>query len=432
MVARWLDDGYDVVYTAKANRENEPWLRRTGVHWFYALINWGQRQQIPEDAGDFRLLSPRAAAALRQMAERNRFFKGMSNWIGFRQVRVDYEPAPRAYGATSWNVWSLIGLSIEGLTSFTVAPLRVASLLGLLLAATALLFGGWILLQTLLFGQDVPGYPSLVVGLMVLGGVQLLMIGVLGEYIGKMLSEVKARPVYFVAEHSLKRADELRVRRRHRARRSEPLPTHHAPRRIWLCADDYGISPGVNAAIRELILRGRLNATSVMTAAPHLGNDEADALEMLNSGEKRAAIGLHVTLTAPFSPLSADYAPLRDGAFLPLNETMRLAVARRLQSERLIIEIASQLRAFVAAFGHLPDFVDGHQHVHLFPQVRDALLKVVAETAPMAWVRQCGRARWRARAARPQGTGPRYFKSGVSPQSAAAGHRRQPGLCRRL
>jgi glycosyltransferase involved in cell wall biosynthesis len=208
LVSRWLDDGCDVIYTAKAHRENESWLRRLGVHWFYAMINWGQRQKIPEDAGDFRLLSPRAADALRQMPERNRFFKGMSSWIGYRQVRVDYQPAARAHGKTTWNVWTLIGLSIEGLTSFTVAPLRVASMLGLLLAATALFFGIWILMQTLLFGQDVPGYPSLVVGLMVIGGVQLLMIGVLGEYVGKLLSEIKARPVYFVAEHSLKRANE--------------------------------------------------------------------------------------------------------------------------------------------------------------------------------------------------------------------------------
>jgi glycosyltransferase involved in cell wall biosynthesis len=207
LVARWLDDGYDVVYTAKANRVNEPWLRRASVHWFYALINLGARQKIPEDAGDFRLLSARAAAALLQMPERSRFFKGLSSWIGFKQVRVDYEPAVRAHGATSWSVWTLIGLSIEGLTSFSVAPLRVASLLGLLLAVSALFFGGWIVLQTLLFGQDVPGYPSLVVSVMVIGGVQLIMIGVLGEYIGKLLSEIKARPVYFVAEHSIKSAD---------------------------------------------------------------------------------------------------------------------------------------------------------------------------------------------------------------------------------
>ncbi len=208
LVARWLDDGYDVVYTAKAHRANEPALRRAGVKWFYALINWGTKQPIPEDAGDFRLLSPRAAQALRQLPERSRFFKGLSSWIGFRQVRVDYEPAPRAHGTTTWNVWTLIGLSVEGLTSFSVAPLRLASLLGVALAASALLFGLWILIETIVVGKDVPGYPSLVVGLMVLGGVQLIMIGILGEYIGKMLNEVKARPVYFVAEHSVKTADD--------------------------------------------------------------------------------------------------------------------------------------------------------------------------------------------------------------------------------
>jgi glycosyltransferase involved in cell wall biosynthesis len=207
LVARWLDDGYDVVYTAKANRVNESWLRRAGVRGFYALINWGQRQRIPEDAGDFRLLSARAAAALRQMPERNRFFKGLSSWIGFRQARVDYEPAARAYGATSWNTRRLIGLSIEGLTSFTVAPLRVASMLGIALAVLALIFGIQILIETWVYGKDVPGYPSLFVGMMVLGSVQLIMIGVLGEYIGKLLSEAKSRPVYFVAEHSLKHAD---------------------------------------------------------------------------------------------------------------------------------------------------------------------------------------------------------------------------------
>jgi chitin disaccharide deacetylase len=165
-----------------------------------------------------------------------------------------------------------------------------------------------------------------------------------------------------------------------------------APRQIWLCADDYGMAPGINNAIRELILRGRLNATSVMTAAPHLSADEVDALQMLNTGETRAALGLHVTLTAPFKPLSDGCAPLRDGAFLPINEMMRLAMTRRLEVEPLVIEIAAQLQAFLAAFGHLPDFVDGHQHVHLLPQVRNAFLKVVSEIAPTAWVRQCGRA----------------------------------------
>ncbi|WP_027580183.1 glycosyltransferase family 2 protein [Bradyrhizobium sp. Ai1a-2] len=207
LVSHWIDDGYDVVYTAKAHRDNEPFLRRFAVHGFYALINWGARQKIPEDAGDFRLLSPRAVAALRQLPERNRFFKGLASWIGFRQIRVDYEPAPRAHGVTTFSATRLIGLSIEGLTSFSVAPLRFASLLGVLLATAAFLFGLSILWEVFTTGKQVPGYPSLVIGLMTIGGVQLIMIGVLGEYIGKILSELKARPIYFVAEHSEKRAN---------------------------------------------------------------------------------------------------------------------------------------------------------------------------------------------------------------------------------
>jgi polyisoprenyl-phosphate glycosyltransferase len=207
LVGHWIDDGYDVVYTAKANRDNESLLRRLSVRSFYALINWGARQKIPEDAGDFRLLSPRAAAALRQLPERNRFFKGLASWIGFRQIRVDYEPAAREHGMTNFNAGRLVGLSIEGLTSFSVAPLRVASLLGVLLATAAFLFGLSILWETMIDGKSVPGYPSLIVGLMTIGGVQLIMIGIVGEYIGKILSELKARPIYFVAEHSEKRSD---------------------------------------------------------------------------------------------------------------------------------------------------------------------------------------------------------------------------------
>jgi chitin disaccharide deacetylase len=164
-------------------------------------------------------------------------------------------------------------------------------------------------------------------------------------------------------------------------------------RHIWLCADDYGISPGVNAAIRELIIGGRINATSAMVAAPHFNSGEAAALDRVNAVERRAALGLHVTLTSPFQPLSADFSPLRDGRFLPLNDLLRGATARRLRSEFLIAEIGGQLRAFADIFGRLPDFLDGHQHVHLFPQIRDAFLRVVAQEAPYAWVRQCGRAK---------------------------------------
>jgi glycosyltransferase involved in cell wall biosynthesis len=208
LIGHWLDEGYDVVYTAKANRANESALRRLGGKSFYTLINWGARQKIPEDAGDFRLLSPRATAALRQLPERNRFFKGLATWIGFRQLRVDYEPAERQHGTTNWSYASLLGLSVEGLTSFSVAPLRVASLLGMLLAVSALLFGLWMVIEAVVYERTVPGYPSLIVSVMVIGGVQLLMIGIMGEYIGKILSEIKARPVYFVAEHSVKTAGE--------------------------------------------------------------------------------------------------------------------------------------------------------------------------------------------------------------------------------
>ena len=204
LVGRWLDDGYDVVYTAKAHRANESIGRRFLVRAFYLLLNWGAKTKIPEDASDFRLLSPRAADALRQLPERNRFFKGLSSWIGFRQIRIDYEPDQRTDGRSTWNLRSLIGLSVDGLTAFSVAPLRVALLLGLILALIAFVYGGQIVYETLVYGQRVPGYPSLFVGVMVLGGVQLIMLGVVGEYIAKILYELKGRPVYFVAEHAVK------------------------------------------------------------------------------------------------------------------------------------------------------------------------------------------------------------------------------------
>ena len=165
------------------------------------------------------------------------------------------------------------------------------------------------------------------------------------------------------------------------------------PRRIWLCADDYGAAPGVSGAIRELIARGRINATSIMVVAPNFNSEEAAALVKLNSREKRAALGLHVTLTGPLQPLSENFAPLRRGRFPPLNAMLRMATARRLQPEPLANEIVAQLKKFIDVFGRPPDFLDGHQHIQLFPQVRDAFLKVVAERAPAAWVRQCGRPR---------------------------------------
>jgi len=210
LVGHWLDNDYDVVYTAKANRANESVSMRVAVKAFYTLLNWGARTKIPEDAGDFRLLSPRAANALRQLPERNRFFKGLASWIGFRQLRIDYEPIARADGRTTWNTRRLIGLSLNGLTAFSVAPLRFATMLGVVLAVIAFIYGLQIVYETLVYGESVPGYPSLFVGIMVLGGMQLIMLGVVGEYIGKILEEIKGRPVYFVAEHDVKLAADAR------------------------------------------------------------------------------------------------------------------------------------------------------------------------------------------------------------------------------
>ena len=157
---------------------------------------------------------------------------------------------------------------------------------------------------------------------------------------------------------------------------------------IWICADDYGLSRGVSRGIRDLISLGRINATSVMVLPSAFDTEEASALKDLAP----SAIGLHVTLTAPFKPLSPDFPHLDQGRFCALSELLRRAIGRRLEISAVSAEISAQLDAFIAAFGRPPDFVDGHQHVQLFPQVRDAFLRVVAERTPNAWVRQCGRA----------------------------------------
>ena len=164
-----------------------------------------------------------------------------------------------------------------------------------------------------------------------------------------------------------------------------------ATRRIWLCADDYGLSPGVNRAIRELIERGRLNATSVMVVGPAIGHDEVSALQTAAAKSPRCGIGLHVTLTAPFRPLTMHFQPLDGGMFLSFPKLLRAGLLRRLDPEIIHGELRIQLVVFKELFGRAPDFVDGHQHVQLFPQVRDAFLTAVKEAAPNAWVRQGGR-----------------------------------------
>lgn len=163
------------------------------------------------------------------------------------------------------------------------------------------------------------------------------------------------------------------------------------PRHIWLCADDYGISPGVNRGIRELIAQGRLNATSVMTVGPAIGRDEVSALTAAAADSPRCAIGLHATLTAPFRPLTMHFKPVDGGLFLAFPKLLRAGLLRRLDPEIIHAELMVQFATFGELFGRAPDFVDGHQHAQLFPQVRDAFLAAVREAAPNAWVRQCGR-----------------------------------------
>jgi chitin disaccharide deacetylase len=164
-----------------------------------------------------------------------------------------------------------------------------------------------------------------------------------------------------------------------------------APRRIWLCADDYGISPGVNRAIRDLIERGRLNATSVMVVGPSIGHDEVSALRTAAANSPRCAIGLHATLTAPFRPLTMHFQPLDGGMFPAFPKLLRAGLTRRLDPEIIHAELMVQLTAFSEMFGRAPDFVDGHQHAQLFPGVREAFLTAVKQAAPNAWVRQGGR-----------------------------------------
>jgi predicted glycoside hydrolase/deacetylase ChbG (UPF0249 family) len=161
-------------------------------------------------------------------------------------------------------------------------------------------------------------------------------------------------------------------------------------RRIWLCADDYGLSPGVNRAIRDLIARGRLNATSVMMVGPAIGRDEASALQASAAESPRCAIGLHATLTAPFRPLTMHFQPLDGGMFPSFPKLLRAGLLRRLDPEIIHAELMVQLAAFSELFGRAPDFVDGHQHTQLFPVVRDAFLTAVKQAAPNAWIRQGG------------------------------------------
>jgi glycosyltransferase involved in cell wall biosynthesis len=199
LVEQW-QAGYDVVYATRSARAGESGLKRFTAAAFYRTMERLSDTPLPRDTGDFRLLSRRALDALGRLRERQRFMKGLFAWIGFRQTAVRYQRDPRHAGDTKWNYWRLSQLAIEGITSFSNAPLRLATWIGLASAVLAFVYGIWVFAKALLFGDPVRGYPTLMVVILFLGGVQLVALGVIGEYLGRNYAESKQRPLYFVQE----------------------------------------------------------------------------------------------------------------------------------------------------------------------------------------------------------------------------------------
>lgn len=192
--------GYDMVYAQRVDRRSDSAIRRWLSQAFYRLFAYLSETDLPPGAGDFRLLDRKVVDALNQLDERTRFTKGLYAWVGFRQIGVPYEVGERVEGASRFNLLALWRLAVTGITAFSTIPLRVWSYLGMLVSLAALSYGAYILIRTLLFGTDLPGFPTLVVAIMLLSGVQLIGLGVLGEYIGRIFAEVKRRPLFLVRE----------------------------------------------------------------------------------------------------------------------------------------------------------------------------------------------------------------------------------------
>lgn len=199
LIAKWRE-GYDVVYATRLSRQGESWIKRFTAKAFYQTIGQMSRVPIPGNTGDFRLLDRRVVDALKQMPERNRFMKGLFAWVGFKQTSVLYDRPQRYKGATKWNYWRLWNFAIDGITSFSFLPLKVWSYIGLAISLLSFLYASFLIIRTLLLGIDVPGYASLMVAILFLGGVQLLTLGIIGEYLGRVYEEVKGRPLYLVRE----------------------------------------------------------------------------------------------------------------------------------------------------------------------------------------------------------------------------------------
>ncbi|MBE9610391.1 glycosyltransferase family 2 protein [Chitinilyticum piscinae] len=197
-IREWKN-GYDVVYAKRTHRDGETWLKKVTASAFYKVMDKvSGKVKIPRDTGDYRLMSRRSVDALLQLREQHRFMKGLFAWVGFPSKAIEYRRDPRAAGETKFNYWKLWNFALEGITSFTIAPLKIATYLGLLTAVLAFGNGLWIIGKTLIWGEAVRGYPTLLVTVLFLGGVQLFFIGVLGEYLGRIFGETKQRPLYFV------------------------------------------------------------------------------------------------------------------------------------------------------------------------------------------------------------------------------------------
>lgn len=200
LIDEW-QNGYDVVYAKRTLRNGESFLKKTTAHFFHRIIQHVGNFSIPEDTGDFRILSRRAVNALNTFKEHHRFMKGLFAWIGFKQKAVYYKRDSRRAGKSKWSYWRLWNFALDGITSFTIAPLKISTYIGTITALSAFGYGIYMMIDTLLHGNEVPGYPSLIVIILILGGVQLVAIGILGEYLGRIFNETKQRPLYFINEY---------------------------------------------------------------------------------------------------------------------------------------------------------------------------------------------------------------------------------------
>jgi polyisoprenyl-phosphate glycosyltransferase len=199
---RYWELGYDDVYAKRRSRAGESWLKKWTAKKFYRLLKKTTRIPIQEDTGDFRLLDRRCVEALKKMRESQRYTKGMFSWIGYNKKEILFDRDPRAAGKTKWNYFKLLDLAIEGITSFTTLPLRLSSIFGMVISLIAFIYMIWIITKTLLIGEPVKGYPSLMSVILFLGGIQLLSLGIIGEYLGRIFNETKNRPLYFVDEYN--------------------------------------------------------------------------------------------------------------------------------------------------------------------------------------------------------------------------------------